>query len=262
MKFTGLRSRTAQGLILALGAPGGWLVIRLIAGGSLQSELETSLLLYTYLLIPTSLAFGGFGAVIGIHEDRLEDANKRLEDLSLTDALTGLKNVRYFRLRLEEEHAAAIREGAPLAIAVIDLDRFKDVNDQHGHQVGDDLLAACAEVILSMARKGETAARVGGEEFALLLPGDDGESASRAGERVREAIRRASIRTVGSDASVTASVGVASTAELGPIDPRILYWAADTALYRAKRQGRDRVALAEPSDLDRRTVRPFNRTFG
>lgn len=247
--MTRLQSRIAQGLVLALGAPAGWLAIRLLSGGSLKGELESSLLLYVYLLVPTAIAFSGFGALIGMHEDCLEDANRRLEELSLTDPLTGLKNVRYFRLRLEEEHAAAKRKGAPLAIAVIDLDRFKEVNDLHGHQAGDDLLAACAGAILSVVRKGETAARVGGEEFALLLPGNDGEAASQAGERVRRAIGRTAISTAGGTARVTASVGVASSAEMGPMGPQQLYGAADTALYRAKREGRNRVALAHFSDL-------------
>lgn len=252
MKLTGLQGRTLQGLILAIGAPVGWLVIRLLLGGSLKGELESSLLLYIYLLVPAAIAFGGFGAVIGMHEDRLEETNSRLEELSLTDPLTGLKNIRYFQLRLEEEHAAAIRNNTSLAIAIIDLDRFKGINDRHGHQVGDDLLAACAEAILSVARKGETAARVGGEEFALLLPGDDGEAASLAGERVRKAIGRAAIITAHGPARVLASVGVASTTEIGQVEPRLLYSAADKALYRAKREGRNRVALALPPELVQR----------
>ena len=252
MKLTGLKSRAAQGVILALGAPGGWLSIRLITGSSIKTELESSLVLYAYLLVPTTIAFAGFGAVIGIHEDRLEEANRKLEELSLTDPLTGLKNLRYFQLRLEEERAAAERKATPLAIAIIDLDRFKRVNDLHGHQVGDDVLIACAQAILSAARRGETAARIGGEEFALLLPGDDGEAASRVGERVRRAIERVATPTAsGEPVRVTASVGVASSAGLGSIEPRLLHFAADTALYRAKREGRNRVTLALPSDLER-----------
>lgn len=236
--------RGVQGGVLALGAPLGWLGIRLLEGETVSGELSSSPLLYMYLLVPTLLVFTGFGVVIGFHEDRLESANRRLEELSFTDPLTGLKNLRYFRLRLEEEYASAQREHAPIAIAIIDLDHFKRVNDELGHQTGDDLLEACGRAILEASRRGETAARVGGEEFGILLPSNDGESAMRVAERVRESIASIAVSSKDGVARVTASVGVASSAELGWLEVDELYGAADAALYQAKRDGRDRVVLA------------------
>ena len=240
--------RAVQGAVLALGAPAGWLVLRLLSGEKLVSELSSNTSLYLYLLIPTMIAFSGFGVLIGLHEDKLEIANQMLEELALTDSLTGLKNVRYFHLRLEEEHALALREQTPLAIAVIDLDHFKRVNDRFGHRTGDDLLRACGRAILSVVRKGETAARVGGEEFALLLPGSDGSLAAQVGERVRSAIAATTLPTKNGEVRITTSVGVATTAELGVLDPQLLYQAADAALYRAKRNGRDRVVVLDDTE--------------
>lgn len=236
--------RAAQGAVLALGAPFGWLGIRLLQGETVSGELSSSPLLYMYLCVPTLLVFTGFGAVIGLHEDRLESANRRLEELSFTDPLTGLKNLRYFRLRLEEEYASARREHAPIAIAILDLDHFKRVNDELGHQTGDDLLEACGCAILEASRRGETAARVGGEEFGILLPGNDGASGVRVAERVRESIASIAVSSKDGVAQITASVGVASSAELGCLEADELYGAADAALYQAKRNGRDRVVLA------------------
>lgn len=248
---TQARLRALQGAALAIGAPLGWFLLRWLGGEAPIIELTDNLGLYLYLLIPTTLVMTSFGALIGIHEDRVERARHQLEELSLTDAITGLRNVRYFQQRLSEEYAAADRHEGHLAIAVIDLDHFKAINDRFGHQVGDDLLAAIGRAILSIARKGETCARVGGEEFAVLLPGDNGETAAKAGERILKAIRRAQVRGEdGGWAGVTASVGVASTAELADVEPDLLYWAADKALYRAKREGRDRVVQALSSDFD------------
>lgn len=231
-------------MVLALGAPLGWLGIRLLSGETIAGELTSSPLLYAYLLSSTVLVFTGFGVVIGLHEDRLESANRSLEELTFTDALTGLKNLRYFRLRLEEEHASALREHTPIALAIIDLDHFKRVNDELGHQTGDDLLEACGRAILEASRKGETAARVGGEEFGILLPGNDGEGAVMVAERVRETIASVAVRSSKGVAQVTASVGVASSSELGWIESDELYGAADAALYEAKRRGRDRTVVA------------------
>lgn len=231
-------------MVLALGAPLGWLGIRLLSGETIAGELTSSPLLYTYLLFSTLLVFTGFGIVIGLHEGRLESANRSLEELSFTDALTGLKNLRYFRLRLEEEHSSALRERTPIAVAIIDLDHFKRVNDELGHQTGDDLLEACGRAILEGSRRGETAARVGGEEFGILLPGNDGEGAVMVAERVRESIASVAVRSSKGIAQVTASVGVASSSELGWIESDDLYGAADAALYEAKRKGRDRTVMA------------------
>ena len=93
-----------------------------------------------------------------------------LEEMALRDSLTGLFNARYLQMRLEEELAAAKRHRTPVSLVLFDIDHFKRVNDEHGHPVGDRMLRLIGRTILSKLREGETAARVGGEEFALLMP--------------------------------------------------------------------------------------------
>lgn len=237
--------RALQGVLFALGAPAGWLAIRVLSGRSIPDELASHMGLYLYLLVPTSIAFATFGALLGVQEVRLSAAMDHLKAEALTDELTDLKNLRYFRTRLEEELAAYRRTRSPLAVAMIDLDHFKRVNDQYGHPEGDRLLKAVARAISSVARHGETAARVGGEEFALLLPGADGEQAVAASERVRRAVAALRLRQeTGPAICITVSVGCASTADLGQLSPDELYSAADEALYTAKREGRDRTVRA------------------
>lgn len=237
--------RAWQGLALSLGAPLGWLALRSVAGHGIRSEFVEESALYLYLLVATAIVFVGFGNVLGWQEERLLEANRRLSDAVLTDPLTGLKNLRYFRARLEEECAISRRDGSGMALLMIDLDHFKRVNDRYGHPEGDRLLRAVGRAIDSVVRAGETAARVGGEEFGLLLPGASGEDGAAAAERVRAAIDAVRVpRSQGDSISITASVGHAATSDLGYLDPDGLYRAADAALYQAKEQGRDRAVRA------------------
>jgi diguanylate cyclase (GGDEF)-like protein len=239
---------------MAIGAPLGWLAIQLLEGIPLREALAEGMGLYLYMLVATGAAFGLFGFLLGDREARLLASNRRLDDLAVTDGLTGLRNARYFHTRLAEAHAEAARTGEPLAVVVLDLDHFKRVNDQYGHPVGDDVLANAARAIASVTRHGETAARVGGEEFALLLPGDTGPGAAEVAERVRHAIaeRETPLPDRGSETvRITASAGVASTAELPGASVQELFRAADEALYRAKREGRNRTVAA--GRADRRT---------
>lgn len=233
---------------MAPGAPLGWLSIRWGMGVPPLLELARSPILYLYMLIATTLVFGIFGFLLGEREDRLLAANHNLELLALTDSLTGLRNARYFRARLEEVHAGHERSGRPLGLAVLDIDHFKRINDEYGHQVGDRVLESVGRAIASVTREGETEARVGGEEFALLLPDSTGRAAAEVAERVREAMGAAETMLDGHPARsirVTASAGVASTAELPGASPHELYAAADAALYRAKAEGRDRTVVRE-----------------
>ena len=240
-----VRRRIFQGVFLAMGAPLGWLAIRVLAGHHPLEELEGNIGLYLYLALPTAVAFAVFGSLIGSHEARLEQANKSLEEVAVTDELTGLRNLRYFRARLIEEHARSQRSGVSFAVAIVDLDHFKLVNDRFGHQVGDRVLVASAHALASVSRRGDTAARVGGEEFALLLPETEKTEAIVLAERVRLAISRASVDN--GRVAVTASVGVSCSSDFTDPSADTLYAAADRALYQAKEAGRNRVAAAEPS---------------
>lgn len=242
--------RAAQGLLLAAGAPAGWLLIQMARGHHAAAELSANAPLYAYMLLATMLVFGLFGLLLGEREARLLRLNKELEHASVTDALTGLRNARYFYTRLAEEFAEWQRTGQPLGLVIIDIDHFKRVNDEHGHPVGDEVLINTARAIASVTRQGETEARVGGEEFALLLPGSDTAQAREAAERARAAIARAFTKLPsGGVVRVTASAGVASTADIPNATPASLYRAADEALYAAKKGGRDRTCVAESLSL-------------
>jgi diguanylate cyclase (GGDEF)-like protein len=159
-----------------------------------------------------------------------------------TDGLTGLPNKRAVTDALKRTFAQAATTQAPLALLLLDLDHFKQVNDQRGHAVGDQVLASVGATLRSVLRTGDFAGRNGGEEFAVLLPETAITDALDIAERVRTAI--AEISLAGTDVSVTASIGVAVFPDHAGTPDR-LERLADAALYLAKRQGRNRVELAE-----------------
>ena len=175
--------------------------------------------------------------------------HERAEHQAATDALTGLANRRQFEERLLAEVDRTRRFPAPLGLMMIDIDHFKKVNDRHGHQAGDDVLRAVAATLAACARDVDVAARYGGEELAVLLPGADVAGAIAAAERVRKAVETLDTRVVdaaGEPVHVTVSLGVAALGE-GPVDGDELVAQADAALYRAKRAGRNRTEAATPA---------------
>jgi diguanylate cyclase (GGDEF)-like protein len=172
----------------------------------------------------------------------LERANADLERLARTDPLTGLANRREFMEKLEQEVERSDRYLRPLSLVSLDLDHFKSVNDTHGHAAGDEVLREAARALSSVCRDVDLAARMGGEELALLLPETDTAGARIVAERVRERIAGAAHRSPSGQAfRVTASLGVA-TARTGASGEALLQ-AADEALYRAKAAGRNQVVL-------------------
>jgi diguanylate cyclase (GGDEF)-like protein len=164
-----------------------------------------------------------------------------------TDGLTGLPNKRAVTDALKRTFAQAATTQAPLALLLLDLDHFKQVNDQRGHQVGDQVLANVGATLRNVLRVRDFAGRNGGEEFAVLLPDTSITEALEIAERVRAAV--AEISLPGSDVSVTASIGVAVFPDHASTPDR-LERLADAALYLAKRQGRNRVELAAPAPPD------------
>jgi diguanylate cyclase (GGDEF)-like protein len=174
--------------------------------------------------------------------------NARLHGLvkqqSVTDELTGLANRRSFRETLETELLRAERFGTPLSLVLADLDDFKLVNDRFGHQAGDRVLQAFADVLQGRIRGIDLAARIGGEEFAVLLPGTDAAGANALGESLRDATAELAVATDSGLVRVTASFGVASFPQTHTADE--LMTSADLALYGAKRQGKNRVVSVEP----------------
>ena len=183
----------------------------------------------------------------------LENAlsQERLKLLGLTDALTGVQNRRYFDHRCQIEVSQARRHRHPLACLLLDLDKFKRINDTYGHQTGDEVLMSAARVIQTQLRVGDTLARFGGEEFVVLLPQTDMHHAIQIAERIRRCIEEEEIRTpTGQALSLTISIGLSllPTADAGA-EPQALadrmLAIADKALYRAKHEGRNRVVCAE-----------------
>ncbi|MDX6410746.1 MAG: hypothetical protein QOE91_262, partial [Gaiellaceae bacterium] len=160
-----------------------------------------------------------------------------------TDQLTGLANRSSFHDRLDAALRVAQRRNGNHAVLFVDIDDFKDVNDHHGHLAGDDVLRELATVLNETVRSVDIAARWGGEEFALILPGADAAGGVHLAERARVALADRTILTQeGVPVRVTASFGVASSPEHGDGDD--LLRAADSALYEAKKRGKNRVETA------------------
>ena len=164
-----------------------------------------------------------------------------------TDGLTGLPNKRAVTDALKRMYGQAATTGAPLALLLLDLDHFKQVNDVRGHAVGDQVLAKVGAVLRSVLRTGDFAGRNGGEEFAIILPDTEIRMALQIAERVRAAV--AEISFPGTDVTVTTSIGIAGYPDHATTPDR-LERLADAALYVAKRQGRNRAEVAEPTATD------------
>ena len=160
------------------------------------------------------------------------------------DYLTGLANRRRFRKALEQEVERWRRYEVPCALLLLAIDYMKRVNDTYGHPAGDHVIRTVAEVLVELSRDNDTAARLGGEEFALLLAGAGSEKAFAAAERVRAAVEACPFEEVGG--GVTVSVGVASCPENARTE-RELFGTSDAALYSAKQEGRNRAVLASAS---------------
>jgi two-component system cell cycle response regulator len=156
------------------------------------------------------------------------------------DYLTGLLNRRRFRTALGQEVERWRRYNTPCSLVIVDVDHLKRINDTHGHSAGDVVIRHVASAMAQMSRDNDTAARLGGEEFALLLAGADVEKAIAAAERLRQTVVAEALEGIG---RVTISLGVASCPSHARSE-RDLYAASDAALYTAKREGRDRVSIA------------------
>lgn len=166
----------------------------------------------------------------------LERDNEKIEELSRTDVLTGLANHRHFMDYFEKMISQARRHSNPLAVAILDLDKFKEVNDTYGHHAGDEVLSAVGDLLNEETRGEDMAARVGGEEFAVLLTRTGGEEAFSHAEGIRNRITELGLESVSRD--VSASIGI-STMTSGD-DPEHIMKRADRALYEAKEGGRDK----------------------
>ncbi|MFC7762964.1 diguanylate cyclase [Catellatospora bangladeshensis] len=181
---------------------------------------------------------------------RIAAQKATLTEQAVRDPLTGLHNRRAFTQRLDETLARSRRSGAPMALLMLDLDHFKDVNDRYGHPAGDQALRTVAALLARELRAVDVAARLGGEEFGVLLPGSDQDEAVLVAERLRLAIARCPIVCASVTLTVTTSIGVVSYPRHARTADE-LSRLADEALYLAKRGGRDRVCGPSGPDQGR-----------
>lgn len=228
----------------AVGAFLGWwtyapaIAIPLGTDGQLSGFWLASMTLFTtpHLII---LTFLSWYVLSGWR--RREEA---VQLMSLTDSLTGLPNRRSILALLENEMTNSRLGGHPLSVVIVDLDHFKQVNDQHGHAVGDAALTVAARALRGALRQNDHVGRYGGEEFLMLLPGADDNGGRLLAERCREALSRSSVDGGQEEPlRVTASFGLCSNADRPDIGSEEMLRLADEALYRAKHGGRDRVEL-------------------
>ncbi len=175
---------------------------------------------------------------------RLDTKNKRLRDLAIRDELTGLFNYRYFRRIIQEQFKMSKRYKFPLSCIMIDIDYFKAVNDTYGHPFGDAILQQLAEILKNNVRDTDKVVRYGGEEFAILFPYTDYDSAFKKSEKLRKLVETSSFIVKGDAATITISLGIASfpaTKKITRAERLVSY--ADEALYKAKEGGRNQTVL-------------------
>jgi two-component system, cell cycle response regulator len=171
-----------------------------------------------------------------------EKMHRQLFESSTRDALTGAYNKKYITERLAAEVAHAVRHGSPLEVVVLDLDKFKQVNDQHGHLVGDAVLRAVADRVHAVIRSEDVFGRFGGEEFVIISRGSD---AARLAERIRAAVEGMAVPTDRGPLQVTLSLGVATLDEIKKPTASMLLDTADLRLLQAKRHGRNQVCSSD-----------------
>jgi diguanylate cyclase (GGDEF)-like protein len=203
--------------------------------GAQMSGLTWAVTLACPALIAPTMSWWAFDLVL-----KVERAHEQLRIQSTIDHLTGLFNRGYFMDRLREEIDRTQRYGTPFAVAFIDIDNFKRINDEHGHLSGDEILRQLTQTCAKQVRDIDTLARIGGEEFALLLPQTAAEDAERLVERLRAGV--AATRTQIGDhwLEITVSIGLTSAGR-GSLDVNGILRHADEALYAAKRQGKNRL---------------------
>lgn len=189
-------------------------------------------------LVSIGVLFHVFGRLLVRALRQVAEHNAALAQMALRDPLTGLPNLRAFR-------AALAAERGSFAVAFIDTDHFKSVNDRFGHAGGDRVLMALARQLRALLRQGDSIARIGGEEFAVLMPGTGLEGARALAERLRLAVAGMPLELEGTRLALTVSIGVASS-QGGRATPEAVLQAADRAMYAAKAAGRNRVEAAPP----------------
>ncbi len=195
-----------------------------------------------YYVVPAVI-----GLVFGTLLARVHELSIQLANAAMTDALTGIANRRHFLAALEREAYLSKRHGYALSIAFLDVDKFKDINDTHGHSGGDKVLQRLAAFATAQCRAGDLVARWGGDEFVILLPHTDENGARAIAERLLGAIRSA--RFAAPNLRFTSSIGIASR-HSDDTSINALIKRADSAMYQAKRMGSNRIETPPPGGAD------------
>lgn len=219
-----------------------WLVLPISRLSSAVTKIGESKQWHTALSVDRKDEIGVLTQGINSLLSALQKQVQALQALSNTDALTGIANRRHFDVRLNDELARLKRSHGDLSLLLLDADHFKHYNDRYGHQQGDALLRQFGTLLRTSCRQNDLAARVGGEEFALILPGTNATGAMEMAERIMAALKTAAFEHDASPTApiVTVSIGVSSCIASTSIEAASLYAEADKALYAAKQQGRNR----------------------
>lgn len=196
-------------------------------------------------------------------EQSLREANEKIQRLLVTDSLAGTYNRRYLNDQLPKEVERARRYGHTLSAIMADLDRFKKINDECGHQTGDEVLRRFADLAKSLIRPSDWIARYGGEEFVIVLPQTDVAGAAIVAEKIRAECAASPMPLASGDLQVTSSFGVAALAPGSEPSAEVavaeLLRQADAALYNSKHEGRNRVTVAGHYQLSDTYAGPFRK---
>jgi diguanylate cyclase (GGDEF)-like protein len=258
MPFRTLRSTYfVIGLVLGLTAPVGAFVLRIVVMPEVRAapliDLSANRFFYLYQLIGSCAVFAIAGLLAGERAERLRRAESFYQMLSEHDPLTGLFNTRAFKNRYERSLERAARTGRPLSLLLIDVDHLKEINDRHGHGVGNDALVRVAHALRVAKREDDTAARWGGDEFTVLLDGGDESAARRVANNVLARVRARPVTLARGELVVTVTIGACTAVK--PSADHDLFAAADRALYKGKHAGRDRAEFAEVTAGDLASTR-------
>jgi diguanylate cyclase (GGDEF)-like protein len=234
--------------VFSQGTPKAMLILenRLTRRAFTTDRLDAVMLIAGQLTVSldNALVYASLERKVAERTEELAEVNRRLEELSLTDPLTGLANRRRLTDVLESEWQRALRSGEPIGLAMIDIDFFKKYNDHYGHQGGDECLRLVARTVAGSVRVADLAARYGGEEFSIIMPGAGPDGALMVAERARQAVADlGEPHALTESGIVTISVGVTAVVPVAGARAEDLIKVADEVLYQAKRDGRNRVAL-------------------
>ncbi len=233
----------AIGCLLSFGAPAGLLLFRMIQGAPAGPELKEHGGFYTYTLLATAAVFGGFGFLLGRRTDRLQRSRDIYQELATRDGLTHLLNARGFQRHYNRAVEQARRSRQPISLLLVDVDHLKEINDRHGHSVGNEALLRVAGALESCKRPGDLACRWGGDEFVILMPGAPAAAAVRLAESV---LQKLESDTFEADERISVTIGLASEEEGARADD--LFERADRALYAGKKSGRGQLRVASAED--------------